>query len=250
MLIPNLYRDYGLRYSSDFDFLVRYNDTGRLSEIMTSLGYVQGVFDRATMEIIPAKKKTLLKHRIYLSNEHPYVKRSGTDLFNSFGVDFRFALGYERKYEPINDMVTCHFVNRYISPSYYLLHLCVHFYEEVKQGVDILLGKDVNMIKLCDIREFILYYRVNMDEFVKLCFQYDLSNEIYLALYYLKMVFNDGYEDNWMMALKVEDNSFVNKFGTQVGHDNIVFRKSFWERFFSCYNLDEIPDLDNVALQL
>lgn len=250
MLIPTLYKDYGLRYSSDFDFLVRSNDIGGLSEVMTSLGYIQGVFDRATMEIIPAKKKTLLKHKIYLSNEHPYVKHSGTDLFTSFGVDFRFALGYERKCEPVDDMVTCFFDNGSIPACYYLLHLCVHFYEEVKQGVDILLGKDINMIKLCDIREFILHNGVNMDEFVELCFQYDLSKEIYLTLFYLRNVFSDGYEDNWMMALKIDDDSFIHKFGTQVGKDNIVFRKGFWERFFSCYNLDEIPDLGSIAAQL
>jgi len=250
MLIPNLYKDYGLRYSSDFDLLTRNADTGGLSEVMKSLGYVQGVFDRATMEIIPAKKKTLLKHKIYLSNEHPYVKHSGTDLFISFGVDFRFALGYERKCEPVNDMFTCFFENGYVPDCYYLLHLCVHFYEEVKQGVDILLGKDINMIKLCDIREFILRNKVNMEEFIELCFQYDLRKEIYLALYYLKMVFSDSYEDVWMQALKIDDDSFIHKFGTQVGADNIVFRKGFWERFFSCYNLDEIPDLDNIAAQL
>ncbi len=250
MLIPNLYRDYGLRYSSDFDFLIRNCDTDRLPEVMTSLGYVQGVFDRATMEVIAAKKKTLLKHRIYLSNEHPYVKHSGIDLFISFGVDFRFALGYERKCEPINDMVTFFFGNGYVPTCYYLLHLCVHFYEEVKQGVDILLGKDINMIKLCDIREFILQYKVDMDGFIEICFHYNLNKEIYLTLYYLKMVFDDGYENKWMDALKIEDDSFIYKFGTQVGKDNIVFRKGFWERFFSCYNLDEIPDLDDVAAQL
>lgn len=250
MLIPALYKDYGLRYASDFDLLVRNEDSIALNEVMTSLGYVQGVFDRASMKIIPANKKNILKYKIYLSNEHPYVKHSGTELFLSFGVDFRFALGYERKCEPVNDLVTCFIEKGFVPSCYYLLHLCVHFYEEAKQGVDILLGKDINMIKLCDIREFILCNNVNMDEFIELCFRYGLRNEAYLALYYIKMIFEDAYVDIWLRALKIEDDSFVYKFGTQVGEDNTVFKKGFWERFFSCCNLDEIPNLDIIAAQL
>lgn len=250
MLIPMLYQDYGMRYSSDFDLLVKFDDLSKIPDVMVQLGYEQGVFDRNNMEVIPAKKKTVLKHKMFLSNEHPYVKPSGTDVFMSFGVDFRFALGYERKCAPINDMIQCFEDKGCVPDSYYLLHLCVHFYEEAKQGVDILLGKDINMIKLCDIREYILRNKVRKEEFIELCFKYELREEIYLALYYLKMVYGDGYEDEWMESLRIENDDFLNNYGTRIKEENVVFKKGFWERFFSCCNLDEIDAIDAIAEQL
>lgn len=250
MLIPSLYQDYGVRYSSDFDLLVRYDDLCRLPKVMSDIGYVQGVFERTSMQVVPANKRTILKHKMYLSNEHPYVKPSGTEDFMSYGVDFRFALGYERKYEPVNDMIKCLEEKGCVSDSYYLLHLCVHFYEEVKQGVDILLGKDVNIIKLCDIREFKLNNKIEKEEFINLCFKYELRKESYLTLYYLEMVFSDGYEIEWMEMLQIEDESFLNKYGTHVGVEDVVFQKGFWDRLFSCCNLDELKDINRIAEQL
>ena len=247
MLLPFLYEDLGVRYSSDSDFLVTYQDIPRLKKIMEDLGYIQGSYSRAVQEFIPVERQDILRYRLYLNNEYPYVKHSGCRLFPTFGVDFRYALGYERKMQPINDMIELYRNHKQVHPAFYLLHLCAHFYEESKQGIDILLGKDCNIIKLCDIREFILKTttksQTDLTDFAK---KYDLQDEVYLTLFYLNKIYNDGYEESWMEKLVLSQNFCEDTFGTKIGEDNISFNKSFWDRIFSCYNHDEIPDLEKI----
>ena len=250
-LIPEMYKDFGLRYSSDSDFLIREEDTIFLSDILKELGYIQGFCDRRTKIIKPASRDEIQDYKNRLNNIFPYIKYSGSHLYPTISIDFRYALGMHKNRQVINDMIKQYKTSKKVSPEYYLLHLCAHFSEEARKSIDIFLCKDFNMIKLCDIRESILQARATGScELVKFAKKYSLQEEVYFALYYLYLVYRDEFVVNWMEDLNIEDSSFIDQFG-KLGHEpDSVFKKTTWERIFSCYNLDDIRQLNTVIDQL
>jgi hypothetical protein len=118
-------------------------------------------------------------------------------------------------------------------------------YNEAKHTVSIATLKDLNLIKLCDIREFIMAC-VAGDDFeqtIDFSIRHKLEKALYYTMYCLKEVYNESFEDNIMSRLKINDTSFLTLFGENTKNENYSFSKSFWERFFSCGNYDELQEV-------
>ena len=90
-LLDKLYKDYGVRYSGDMDFLVRYEDICSLKEILTEMGYVNGVYSSTTKQIELITRESEIKWKIYMSNLFPFIKLSNNDIFPYYKLDFRYA---------------------------------------------------------------------------------------------------------------------------------------------------------------
>lgn len=250
-LLPEMYKDYGVRYSSDSDFLICEEDTERLSQAMNELGYVQGFCNRQTLKIKEASKEKKLDYKNRLNNIFPFIKYSGEKMYPTISIDFRYALGMNKQKKPINDMIEIFDENENIPDEYFILHLCSHFSEEARKSIDIFLCKDFNIIKLCDIRESIIKSldlgECNLIEYAK---KYFLQEEVYFALYYLYLVYEDSFVKEWLDQLEIDDPSLINKFGV-LGHKMIdTFTKDVWQRMFSCYNLKDIKQMNNVIAHL
>ena len=104
---------------------------------------------------------------------------------------------------------------------------------EAKHSSSISRAKDINMIKLCDIREYVLKFMTESDLNAAAIFakKYNLEKAIYYTLYYLNEVYCDSYEVIIMKLLNVNDDNFFNTFGDSTLSDTQQFKKDFWERF-------------------
>lgn len=251
-LIPLIYKDFGIRYSGDIDFLVKYEDTKRIKEVLYELGYNKGCYNPGTKSIEKISRAEDIKWKTYMSNLYPYVKLSGIDIFPYYKLDFRYALDDTLNKEPINEIVNSTIENGFTKASHYLIHLCTHFYDEAKHTVSIAAFKDLNLIKLCDIREFIIAHVTNDDfkQAIAFSIKYKLENALYYTMYYLKMIYCDGYEDDILNSLNIADTSFLTLFGENTRNEKYIFSKTFWERFFSCGNYDELKELPKHFISL
>ena len=103
------------------------------------------------------------------------------------------------------------------------------------------MAKDLNLIKFCDIREYMLHYvnEAEKNEAIRFSKDYCLEKSIYFAMYYLNLIYSDGYENQIMDNLNIQDKQFLNSFG-EGKNDESFFKRNFWERFFSCNNKDEL----------
>ena len=243
-LMDALYEDYGVRYSGDMDFLIRYEDIDTLKEILNEMGYVNGTYSTKTNQIIPLSRGKELMWKMYMSNLAPFFKDSGNLFFPYYKLDFRYALDDKLDKEPIREMVNQTIKKGGTMPCHYLIHLCTHFYDEAKHSVTIAKFKDVNMIKLCDIREFILKY-VSDDELmrtIEFCHRHNLTQALYYTMFFLDQIYTDGYEKKIMDCIKIEDTSFLNTFGDSTIENTYLYQKDVMERFFSCGNVDELME--------
>ena len=241
-LIPNMYKNYGLRYSGDADFLVRHMDIPKMEDIMRSLGFIKGKYNRFENKIDPISRTEEIKWKMTMSNLPPFL-RLNDNLFTPFLImDFRFALDDTLNKEPINEIIDGYIKKGVVDPGYVLTHLCTHFYGEATYTLTIFEGKDMSLIKLCDIREYILQYMDDVSIESCICFakKYGLEKQIYYTMFFLEFVYGDGYESAIMQKLGISDTKFLNEFGENQLGEKYTYQKGFHERIFSCGNSDEM----------
>lgn len=242
-LIKTIYKDEpGTRYMGDADFLVKHEDTGILHDVLTGLGYVQTTYDK-TGKLVPISRAELIKWKMYMSHLPKYRKTVESPYVNNIiEFDFRFALDDTLNREPVNEMIEFYQTHHCFAPSHELMHLCTHFYDEAKHLDTIKAAKDLNLIKLCDIREFVLANGVEqvLEDTYSFAKKHKLEKQFYMTLYYLQLIYNDGYETLYMQKLDVDDYSFLHTFKSDANNEQNQFKKDFWERLFSCGNENEI----------
>ena len=238
----DIYKDFGLRYSGDVDFLIRHSDINKIDSMITSLGYVQGRYDSKTNEILPINRASQIKWKLYMSNLYPYLKLTEHPVVPLLKIDFRYAFDDSLQVAPMDEVVSAYESAGTDIPEYSLLHLCTHFFYEAQHTVSMAKYKDFNIIKLCDIREYILT-NMNSDswtKFMKFTRKYSFEKAVFFTIFYLKLVYNDGYEDAVLKSINLTDIDFIDRYGENTRTCNTKYNKGLKERLFSCGNLDEL----------
>ena len=138
--------------------------------------------------------------------------------------------------------------NKYLVSQCYLLHLYSYFYNEAKYSAGIFYGNDLNMIKMCDIREYVLAHGEEnvLLGVIELAKRFTCEEAIYYTMHTLSQVYHDGDEQEVMDLLNIEDTTFLNTFGESTLTDTQTFKKGFWERFFACGNFDELTETPKI----
>ncbi|QUI23839.1 nucleotidyltransferase family protein [Vallitalea pronyensis] len=246
-LIPNMYKDYGIRTISDVDCLVKRSDVSRIISIMESLNYTQGDYDYQSNSIQPIDREKQILWKMNMNNLYPFKKISKSEYFKFIEVDFCFSLDLNLDLSPVEVMISeiqedNDFGLYTLKPSHFFVHLCCHLFKEATNTMWIVLENDLNLIKFCDVREYMLN---NMDEDMKkeaIEFAKDnhLEKAIYFTIYYLKEIYNDGYEDELIEQLEISNDSFINMYGERDYGEGVEWSKSFWHRIFDNSNKDEL----------
>lgn len=235
-LIPQIYKDYGVRYSGDADFLIRYEDLEKAEKILGEKGYIKGNYNFKERSISKISRREDIKWKTFMSNSHPLIKLSDSELFSTYKVDFRFALDDSLRKQPINEILDTYISSGQVKAAYYLIHLCTHFYDEAKHSADIELTKDMNIIKLCDIREYIIQVTTSNDLKELVCFakKYGLEKQVYFTMLFLFLIYNDGYEEEILEGLKIEDDAFIYTYGDNTLTNDQKTNLSIADRLFAC----------------
>jgi len=249
-LIKHLYKDLGIRTINDIDCLIRHRDIGKVLSIMNKQGYIEGEYDNKTNSIKPVSRGKKILWNMKMNNLLPLVKISKSKYVKISEFDFCFSLDLDIKKEPVDIMISRTITEgndgfNYLKPSDCFLHLCCHLYKEATNSMWVMIEKDLNLIKFCDIREFVIQKMDEsaLEESVQFAKEYGLERAIYFTLYYLNEIYADGYENKIMNKLDLDNNSFLNTYGERDFGKGIIWKKSFWQRMFSDNNKDELNTL-------
>ncbi|WP_369819362.1 hypothetical protein [Tissierella sp. P1] len=74
---------------------------------------------------------------------------------------------------------------------------------------------------------------------------YNCAEAVYYVLYYLDKIYHDGYEEEALNELAINDNSFIFKYGEKDFGRAIKWKKAFFQRLFSLNNKDELESIPN-----
>ena len=239
VLLPLLYKDLGLRYTGDYDFLVHKEDVEKIRVEMNSLGYYEGFFNYQNGLIEAPSRATTVQWRLLGSHMLPFRKYLEHESVDHCKLDFRFAFDDPFDEAPVRAMVDAYARTGCLDPAHVFIHLCVHFYAEAHFEVARELGKDINMIKLCDIREFYLQSMQGYDVSVLFRFmaKYNLVKQVVFTLCILNIVYADGYEDD--LLTRFAATQYLDGYSRelyQLNEQRQLYNPDFWVYFFSGNN--------------
>jgi len=153
-----IYAD-GERVSNDIDLLVKSSELSAVSEVLKSLGYVQGVYQKETSQIKLFDRLEILRRRMTRGEMAPFVRLTDDPYQPFIEIDINFSLGNtpsERQdllEEMIETKVTM--AGQLTIPSLnremFFLHLIFHQYKESCLYFSVERGKDLDLYKLADI---------------------------------------------------------------------------------------------------
>ena len=246
-LLPYMYKNLGIRIMNDVDCLISKKNVNVVRQIMNSIGYIEGEYDFSNNIINPASKVRKLLWKMKMNNLFPLLKIHTNDFVRCTRYDFSFSLDLSLNENPVEAMLLRaeEYNNGYkLSNSDFLIHLCCHLYKEATEAIWVFENDDLNLIKFCDAREFILkeidqktFEKVV--EFVKQ--DINLEKALYYTLFYLREIYNDGYESDYLNCLNLAE-TFLEEFGKNDFGESVKWKKPFWQRFFSDYNRDELSE--------
>nr|WP_249436025.1 nucleotidyltransferase family protein [Paenibacillus sp. Marseille-Q4541] len=254
-LIPHVYKDAGLRISNDLDFLISLEQGQAISEMLQSMGYTPGHYDWATDSISHVSAEEVIQWRDRSGNLHPHMKRVDNVFSKYIGVDFSYDVDLTRTFIASNGLKERAYEKElYDVPTTcletvdFLIHLAIHLYKEASHERWVRIDQDVNLIKFCDVREYILSHleKMNWPEVATRSKELAAEEAIYYSLYYLKMLFNDPFVDMVQDHLSISGHEILRRYVSLEGGQETTWQKSFFDRFFSLSNQGERETKDFV----
>lgn len=242
-MLEAIYKDFGIRTLNDIDCLIHSKDVKKIREKMNTLGYVEGKYDFKQKIVNPITREAQMLWALKMNNLHPFVKQVESVYLENMRFDFSVALDMNKETSLVDDILSRYQINSEgfiaLDEVDFFAHLCSHLYKEASQGMWIQDNNDFNLIKFCDVREYIKFY-YDDELFKRLLGRFSESENvkraIYFSLYCLKQIYNDGYENNWMNLIEFESYDFINEY-YQKGEKH-TWGKSFWSRIFALDNSD------------
>lgn len=250
-MIDNVYNNRRARVTNDIDALILKKDICKIDKVLTDMGYAVGELNPETNEIVPPShlKKILYKTKMY--NLLPYVKLS--DVMNRGHVifDLSFALDFSLDTAPVEEMIANSIEEdgkKQLLPEHFFVHMCCHHYREASHIEWIRIGKDLTIMKFCDVRTFV---KLKMDKealgrAVDFAKKHGLEKAVYFTIYFLNVMYHDGYEDDLLSQLSIDDRDFLFKFSEDGKKLSNTRKKDFWHSIFDENNKDEVVDCNPV----
>lgn len=177
----------------------------------------------------------------------PFVKKFEEDVLGRMVFDVSHALDFNLDSRPIDEMLSeaeRTDLGLRLKKEHLFVHLCCHHYREASHASWIMLGKDLNLIKFCDVREFIIS---EMDEkeihnAIEFAKKYGLEKAVYFTIYFVKEIYHDGYEDEILKRLSITDTRFLYQYGENEYDEVQTRKKDFWTSLFAENNIDELTE--------
>lgn len=241
-LLKDVYTDIGARELSDIDILANKLDASKIHEILTESNFVNGRFDSSTKKIKNYDQVYKKLWKMKMNTLLPYVKKVTSSYLDCIKIDISINLDIGLKQDFVSDFLKRRKGGR-LDYCDFFIHMCCHLYKEATNAEWIYQSKDLNIIKFCDIREFYLLHKekVCTETLIKRTKNTEIEAAIFYTLFYLKELYNDGYEDGILQKLSVEK-SIVDLYGKNNFDKERSFKKTFAERLFAESNRDELDD--------
>ncbi|MBJ8030402.1 nucleotidyltransferase family protein [Bacillus cereus group sp. N21] len=259
LLAPQVYKDLGLRTMTDLDFLISPDTKTDASKALKSIGYQMGSYDWTNNKIVPVSREDELMWHMNAGNLYAHVKLTDEEFLRVNRVDFSYDVDLKKNYdatykllEGAVDSVLFGIPTKILDPNDFLIHLAFHLYKEATNVQFVFLHVDLNLIKFCDIREYVLYLEeigeLDWGKLAKRAVELNAEEAIFYSLYFTDYIYGGNFSDLLNKELKINDLSFLDKYG-EVDYGSVrMWKKTFVERLFSENNSDEIETNPSVQL--
>ena len=250
ILSHEIYEGLSMRHMNDMDFLIKYDDIKKVQPILEQIGYQVAKIDSVNKKLIPYSREEQIAWSMYMNNHPPFSKVTDNPIIPLLILDFSFSLDFKRDFNVVNSMVENSKYNdayefNSLNSADFFIHLCCHIFKEATNAIWVLHYQDINLIKFCDAREYLLKNNSEewRNEVISKSIKYDTVEAVYFTIYHIIELYNDNIEE-YLQDLNIQNKDFLYSFGKREFGIETKWRKTFIERLFSLGNLDELDNLD------
>ena len=249
------YGDAGIRRMNDLDVLIERSSHDVAAEVLTDLGYAQGVLSANGARVVPHERKTQLFWSVHMNNALPYIKPAADPEVGTFEVDLCFDL-FQKRSDGHADtrevlgrtraLVICGEPSFALSALDQLLDICLHLYKEATSYLSISQGRDIHLLRFIDLVETI---RVTPPaELARLpghALEVNAQREVYLALYHASLLYPDAVPAELLEPLEPADRGYLDEYG-QLEDRTTRWSQGFVERLFNPLRARELPGKSSI----
>ena len=181
----------GERCSNDIDLLVLPKDVGRISEILKSIGYVQGIYQNG--QIKEFDRLEIIKRRMNRGETAPFVKLTGDDIAPFIEIDINFSLDWlptdesNLTEEFLRNTIIAKNGLRTLDTEHSVIYLCMHLYKEAMVYSMVRRLKDIELYKYLDI--YIMLKQIDIKRFWHWAGIYGLRKQCEYAIWCTNQLF-------------------------------------------------------------
>lgn len=243
VLAQEVYGDAGTRPMSDLDLLVPADQVETLAGVLATLGYAQGRVSATRRVLEPEDRTKGVYWRLYMNNLLPFIRLAGLPEVERFEVDVCLNLFLPKSglsLPAANLLPRRRAVVLNGQPAWtlgvpdLLLDLCGHLYKEATTTWWIAAGKDLNLIKFCDVASYVAWAgdRLDWADFVALVTQHGLQRPAHYALHFTNQLYPGTGPDHVLAAIAPDDLGYLDQFGEVDGGIARSWQAGFAQRLF------------------
>lgn len=193
-----VFKDIGIRPSTDIDILIPKKDVDKVKTILKSLGYLQGYINGAN-ELEEYKNETKIFYELNTHSLAPFRKLENNNLYE---IDINFLFHKEKNiaidtYEFLEYLKNMRIYNiefPVLDNTIAFLHLVLHHYRESTSLYYIYNNQDFNLLKACDIYYFAKTQVIDFDKLYFIIKKYNLVDQIAFMFSNINQIFPGFYD--------------------------------------------------------
>jgi hypothetical protein len=249
------YDDPGIRRMSDLDLLIERESLDTAAELLTDLGYAQGVPSATGDRIVPHERKTHLFWAVHLNNALPFLKPTTEPEVRWFEVDLCFDLFQKRSAGSVDvgtvldrarPAVICGEPSFALSSLDQLLDIGLHLYKEATSYLSIAQSRDLVLARFIDVTESLrVTSPADLERLPSYVRSLAAERELYFALYHTSLLYPDAVPTDLLKQLEPEDRSYLDEYGALENRTR-RWRQGFLARLFHPDRWTELPAASSI----
>ena len=250
-----VYDDPGVRRMSDLDVLVERESLEAAAEVLTELGYAQGVPSPSGDRVIPHERKTKLFWAVHLNNALPFLKTTTEPEVRWFEVDLCFDLFQKRSaggvevgavLDRARRAVICGEPSFALDPLDQVLDICLHLYKEATSYLSIAQGRDLVLQRFIDVRETLRATAPgDLDRLPRYVHNVGAERELYFALHHTDLLYPGTVPAELLKHLEPRDRDYLDEYGALEDRTR-RWKQGFLDRLFTPDRWRELPASSSI----
>lgn len=259
LLAPVVYPAIETRYFNDIDFLVKKQDISKLTQVLNTLGFIQGDYDEQTGKIAEATRKQKMFHQMTTHELQEFVKVANHPFVQLIQVDVNHNILWVGNcpYEVDNELLIDRAVQTTINGNIqayrldcedFIVQLCCHLYREATILHWIKDLKDLKIYKFADIVIYLEKYKnlMNWGKFLSYVKENKLEKIIYYVFHYVNLMYGDVVPHDVMQEIGIENKKFLDEYGIE-GDIPSRWKCDFFTRLFDTNRVLEVYGNPNAS---
>jgi len=227
MLSTQVYPAPQTRYFNDIDFLIKLSDAPKVTEVLYSLGYVQGQFDKKNRIINEVTRKQKIFHQLTTHELQEFLKIPQEPFVDVLEVDINHSILWvgncpysvdnvnlvERALPVEVNGVTTYMLNYEDG----LVQLACHLFREATIVYWIKELRDLKIYKFADIYLYIMKFGPKIDWEALLAYveEHNLNKILYYAFHYVNLMYGNVIAAGIMKRIQPASIEYLDEYGVE-----------------------------------